>query len=528
MKKKHTVMDGKTSAVSTTTSQVANNSADLFTRRLNRNAWSGLLTQLATVVIALITIPIVLRGLGNDAYSLLSLATTLIGYFSLADLGLGNAVIKYLAQYDAEGDGKGTQNTVSVGMVVYPLLGSVAGLLLAALAGWLGTQVFNIPQNLQATAILVFYLTSIGLPIVFLRAYFEAIPMAYQKVTLVNLLSFGINVSKLLFSLWLVLSGFGVTWIVALNIALTSIQVVVLWGVSLGCLPRGVRLIPRTDLPMLMRLLKYGVMMSITNVSGQLIVNLDKILIATLLPIGVLSYYVVGFELASKLWYIPNQIMRAYFPALSYLWSQADYSRVGMYFANASKQIFIGVTFLAGIIFFSADRILTYWVGADFAEGGTVTLQILTLGLLVSCYTVAPYSLIAAAGRPDVTATIHVIVAASNVALALILIPRLGISGAALAWLLVHLLDLALLLWWIQRKLQLGNTRWFLRTTCLPVVFVTTLVLIATQTAIERYADGLSVLIILIVAGYAVYLLLCFYLAFSREERHAIIASATA
>ena len=274
-------MDGKISVVSTTTSQVANISADLFTRRINRNAWSGLFTQLATVVIALITTPIVLRGLGNDAYSLLSLATTLIGYFSLADLGLGNAVIKHLAQYDAEGDGKGTQNTVSVGMVAYPLLGSVAGLLLAALAGWLGTQVFNIPQNLQATATLVFYLTSIGLPIVFLRAYFEAIPMAYQKVTFINFLSFGINVSKLLLSLWLVLGGFGVTWIVATNIALTSIQVAVLWGVSLGCLPRGVRLIPRADLKMLVRLLKYGVMMSVTNVSGQLIVNLDKILIGT-------------------------------------------------------------------------------------------------------------------------------------------------------------------------------------------------------------------------------------------------------
>lgn len=528
MKKKHNVMDGKISVVSTTTSQVANISADLFTRRLNRNAWSGLLTQLATVVIALITTPIVLRSLGNDAYSLLSLATTLIGYFSLADLGLGNAVIKHLAQYDAEGDGKGTQNTVSVGMVAYPLLGSVAGLLLAALAGWLGTQVFNIPQNLQATATLVFYLTSIGLPIVFLRAYFEAIPMAYQKVTFINLLSFGINVSKLLLSLWLVLGGFGVTWIVATNIALTSIQVAVLWGVSLGCLPRDVRLIPRADLKMLVRLLKYGVMMSVTNVSGQLIVNLDKILIAALLPIGALSYYVIAFELASKLWYIPNQIMRAYFPALCHLWSQADYFRVGMHYANASKQIFIGVTFLAGVIFLSAGRILTYWVGADFAEGGTVTLQILALGLMVSCYTVAPNSLIAAAGQPNVTATIHVIVAASNVALAFVLIPRLGINGAALAWLLVHLLDLALLLWWIKSKLLLGNARWFLRTTFLPVISAATLVLAATQTAIEKLADGLSGLIIIIVAGYAVYLLLCFYLAFSREDRQAITARATA
>ena len=49
------------------------------------------------LLVALVSIPILIRGLGTDRFGILTLAWVVIGYFSLFDLGLGRAVTKLVA-----------------------------------------------------------------------------------------------------------------------------------------------------------------------------------------------------------------------------------------------------------------------------------------------------------------------------------------------------------------------------------------------------------------------------------------------
>src|SRR2546426_5500122 len=64
---------------------------------LARNTIWNLLGQIFPLVVATVTIPVLIRTMGVVRFGLLSLTWTLIGYFSLIDLGIGRALTKFVA-----------------------------------------------------------------------------------------------------------------------------------------------------------------------------------------------------------------------------------------------------------------------------------------------------------------------------------------------------------------------------------------------------------------------------------------------
>jgi len=65
--------------------------------RIARNAVVNLAGQIAPMAAALVSIPLLIHGLGQARYSLLLLAWALVGYFGFVDLGLGRALTHAVA-----------------------------------------------------------------------------------------------------------------------------------------------------------------------------------------------------------------------------------------------------------------------------------------------------------------------------------------------------------------------------------------------------------------------------------------------
>jgi O-antigen/teichoic acid export membrane protein len=61
-----------------------------------RNTLLNLIGLAAPLLVAILTIPYVVHGLGTDRFGLLSLAWVVLGYFTIFDLGLGRATTKYV------------------------------------------------------------------------------------------------------------------------------------------------------------------------------------------------------------------------------------------------------------------------------------------------------------------------------------------------------------------------------------------------------------------------------------------------
>src|SRR5579863_1716295 len=65
---------------------------------LAKNSVFNFLGQLIPMFVGVVTIPYIIRGLGPDGYGILSIAFMVLGYFSIFDLGLSRATVKFVAE----------------------------------------------------------------------------------------------------------------------------------------------------------------------------------------------------------------------------------------------------------------------------------------------------------------------------------------------------------------------------------------------------------------------------------------------
>src|SRR5260370_24889136 len=67
-------------------------------RLIAKNSIFNLIGQVLPMLAGLLTIPYIIRGLGTAEYGILSIAFMLLGYFSIFDLGLSRATVKFVAE----------------------------------------------------------------------------------------------------------------------------------------------------------------------------------------------------------------------------------------------------------------------------------------------------------------------------------------------------------------------------------------------------------------------------------------------
>ncbi|MFH1920435.1 MAG: hypothetical protein ABIP48_11185, partial [Planctomycetota bacterium] len=73
-------------------------------------------------IITFIVTPIILHGLGNEAYGIWAIVMSAAAYYAIADLGLQSACVKYIAQFVALGDREARDNLVLTAFSLYSML----------------------------------------------------------------------------------------------------------------------------------------------------------------------------------------------------------------------------------------------------------------------------------------------------------------------------------------------------------------------------------------------------------------------
>ena len=74
-------------------------------------------------LVSIIYTPIMLRLIGQAEYGIYNLATSLVGYLGVMDLGFGSAVIKYTSKYISENEKEKEYNLNGMFIIIYSILG---------------------------------------------------------------------------------------------------------------------------------------------------------------------------------------------------------------------------------------------------------------------------------------------------------------------------------------------------------------------------------------------------------------------
>lgn len=424
---------------------------------LARNTLLNFIGQVVPLLVGVVTIPFIVRGLGIERFGVLSLTWVILGYFAIFDLGLGRATTKYVAEALGKGEEDQIPHLVWTAVTIQVVLGVLGTLVLISITPLLVERILNISPWLMEEAKTTFYLLAISIPLVLVSSSFSGVLEAKQRFDLVNAVKIPSSVATFLLVLIGVLSGLGLSGILALLLFARVFALIALFVLDL-------RIFPKLKQPLLLstrtasQLFAFGGWVAISNMISPLLRYLDRFIIGALLSVSAVTYYSVPFDIMGHLGIIPSSLVLTLFPAFSSLSGSGHNKRTQEFFLRSVKYLIILVAPLILILITFARPVLQIWLGGEFAENSTLVLQILLIGAFIGVLAPIPGGVLQGYGRPDIITKLYLMYIPLNIALVWFLVKNMGLPGAALSFALRALIETVLLFFFSSKLIGIYMT----------------------------------------------------------------------
>ncbi len=93
---------------------------------MKRSLKAGIILTYVTLFVqfatSLVYTPFMLSTMGQQQYGLYNMGASVIGYLSLAELGFGNTVVRYVSRYKAKGDEQKLNSLYGLFQYIYLIL----------------------------------------------------------------------------------------------------------------------------------------------------------------------------------------------------------------------------------------------------------------------------------------------------------------------------------------------------------------------------------------------------------------------
>ena len=420
-------------------------------RLLARNTMWNLVGLALPVVVGLVTVPLIIRGMGVERFGVLSLAWVVVGYFSLFDLGIGRALTKLIADKLGANEEQSIVPLAWTSLILMGGLGVIGGAISFLVSPLLVYRFLRVPQALQGETLHAFYLLAVSIPIVTLTAGFRGILEAMQQFRVVNLIR--IPMSILSFASPLLVLPFSRSLVPTIAV-LVALRL-------LGCLAHVwvcLRVMPARfgqgsfDGSFVIPLIRFGSWMTVNNVVGPLMFYVDRFVVGALLSVSAIAYYTTPVDMVLRITVIPSALIGVLFPAFA-LSLRQDPERSATLLARGLKYAFMIVFPIALVIVAFAPEGLRFWLGPTFSAQGASVLRWAAAGVFVNSLSTIPFGLIQSAGRPDVTAWMLAIELPLYGVVLYIFTRWWGIEGTAIAWTLRLVIEAVVVLLLADRLL---------------------------------------------------------------------------
>jgi len=409
---------------------------------LVRNAWSNLLGAVIPALVALGTVPLVVRGLGDASYGVYSLVTAIVGYFAVIDINVTAGSVKFLAAFHADrnqpGNGERIDETVFFGLSVYALLGLAGGIGLWCGARWFVTRVFSVPAGLEAEAIATLQLAAFGFFLGQLQSYLQSVPQALMRYDIAGGVEMLFGTGVPLLTVGVLLLGHGLFAVILVRIGASALNCLVLWHCIRRLLP-GLRY-RRAGAAIRRELLGFSAYAFLSRFATLSYAYADKLIIGALVGVTGLAYFTVASTLANRILSLTYRLSGVVFPAASALAARGELERLKRLYLKASRYVvFLNGAVLVLVAVFSY-QILYYWMNPLFARAGQVVLAVMALSQFVDSLTSLPSLVNDGMGHPRLSGMFALVRAAVGLVVVYAGVAGWGIEGAAWGHLLASVL----------------------------------------------------------------------------------------
>jgi O-antigen/teichoic acid export membrane protein len=413
-------------------------------RTLKTNFTINVLGAIVPLAIALVTVPIYVRHIGDARYGVLSIVWVLLGYFGFLDLGLSRAAANALARLRDAPQAERARVLVTT-LALNLCLGLFGSLCLALFGSYLLQHVLGVPEALKPEIAQAFPWIVGLFPLALLSGVGIGALESREHFLLANVLQ---------------VSGMSLGQIVPVILAVIvspSLAVVIPAAVVVRVLTVATILIAvyRNEGPLSLaafdrhqakKLLSYGGWISISGIVGPILSSFDQFLIGSILGVAAVTHYAVPMNLVTRSQIFAGALTRTLFPRMSRVGPEDARSLA----ARALHALAYGYAAVCAPAIILTPVFFKYWIGEDFAAVAAPVAQLLFFGAWINGLAFVPYGLLQSQGRPDIVGKFHVAEVLPFIGILWALTSTYGIVGAALAWSLRVAADAGCLFWAAQ------------------------------------------------------------------------------
>ncbi len=384
--------------------------------------------------------PIMLRLLGQADYGLYGLSTSVINYLGLLTLGLGSAIVRYLMQCRAKKDNASFSAMTGLFLMLYLIIAAAAlivGVVLTFFTGTLFAHGLS-PDEIQKLNVLLIIL-SFGTAISFISSVFSSLITCFERYFFLRILVIISTILTPFLNILVLCFGTGSVGIALVNIlfqCITCIIYIVYCRKALGIKP-SFRNMPFDQLK---SIFKYSGFVFIGLIADMLYWATDKVMIGAMMSTLAVAVYNVGGTFQAILQNMSSAISNVFTPEINrQVVEKAPIETLSATLIRIGRIQYLPVSLLLSGFTVFGRAFITLWAGPGYEEAYVVAmLTMIPLG--VPLIQSIAFTIIKAQGTHQFRSVLYVVLAIANAVSTFLLIPPMGIIGAALCTCVVFVL----------------------------------------------------------------------------------------
>jgi O-antigen/teichoic acid export membrane protein len=434
----------------------------IASKLLQRNIAAGLFGAGLIAILNFVVTPFQVKILGLEAFGIIGFIATLQIAFTAFDFGLSATLTRELAA-DLSPQKIASGRLVNTALTFYWGSALFVGVLLFLAAGPISRLWFN-AERLDADVIRSsFQVVAVYLALRWPVALYTGLLAGFQQLTTANSLKVVTSALRLLggivvLLIWHSLESF-LIW--------TSLAALVeVYAYHRVCRQRypALALRPVIDRDAIARVWRFSFTMNALAIVAVIVVQLDRLFISRLLTLEMLGIYNLAYTLASAIALIIAAVSSAVLPSMAAAYGTSDRAALTERYFAADRVMLFLVGGAAFVLVNHGQLLMTLWVSADAAGAAYVPLALISIGFWLNSINANAYNIAVAAGRPGRLLKVNLWAIIPYAVLLHVLITRFGLTGAAVAGLILNIFYSIIVLPHVHRDmLAMTSWRWLVQ-----------------------------------------------------------------
>lgn len=317
-------------------------------------------------ILALISLPILIKTVGTADFGIFSLAAASIGYFSILSLPARQAVMKFVAQYGEESKEKVGQIFNSA-FILNVLTGIAVSLMLAGLA-LNAAELFDLETEHLEKAEMLLYVYALSAIIIHPMSVFGSLLYGYQRYGSVAIIDGVGAITR--FSMILLIYAFdgSIFWYVAHEIAFEISKNLILARIAIKEFGSKYLRLHVVEWRSLKSILEFGGWSAMYALSLIILTQGNKVLVGMVLSVSMVTYLHVAYMLYNLVNTAASYLRAAVLPSSSSALAAGDDAFISrLVHSGTTMSVAVILAICVNMLVFLED-ILRVWMGSEFVD----------------------------------------------------------------------------------------------------------------------------------------------------------------